>query len=654
MTINNAVRYRSDIDGLRAIAILLVVLFHSGVSLFSGGFIGVDVFFVISGFLIGGIINKEVTGRYFSYSNFYTRRIKRIAPALIVMLLICSVFSYFYLSPDELKDFSKYVIATLLSVPNIALWHGVDYFSSSSELNPLLMTWSLGVEEQFYIFLPIIFTLCFTRKIDLFKITVLVTLLSFMLCITLSYIMPLPSFYLLPTRAWEMGVGVLLSLKYKELAFSRIVHNNKNKLFFVGMACIFVPAITFNDDTVFPGYLASFPVIGAALIILSEGRVSNIFLSNRPMVFIGLISYSWYLWHWPLLSFSRIAYNEQLPGYKGIIISCASLIIAYLSYRFVELPFRKRELFSNQKIICGYLFIICIMIFPMSMFFVSGGMPNRVNNVVLVTENNRHNSISDRCLVADTDELPNFSECIPDTNNDAVALLGDSHAAALRAGVNHFAELNKFSVYQLTKSSCPNIIDTPRFIGKNPEHATLCNNFNKKVMDLVLNNKKIKFVILSAFWDAGIDKLNGSNGYHSFSGDRSMDNMAAFNLGLRETIKILRENGKQIILVKDVPMFKFDVVKEVLINNIPLRSFVGDVLIASHDINGYSKRIEEKNSNVDLVIDNISSTGVRIIDPSDSLCEKVGCQYMIRNNAIYYDRQHLNSLGGVQALKDIY
>ncbi|MFP8618556.1 acyltransferase family protein [Klebsiella grimontii] len=654
MSVNNAVRYRSDIDGLRAVAILLVVLFHSGIKFFSGGFIGVDVFFVISGFLIGGIINKEVTGKYFSYSNFYTRRIKRIAPALVVMLFLCSMFSYYFLSPGELKDFSKYAIATLLSVPNIVLWQGVDYFSSSSELNPLLMTWSLGVEEQFYIFLPILFTFCFAKQLDLFKATLFMTMLSFILCVVITYIKPLPSFYLLPTRAWEMGIGVLLSLKYHRIAFSRLVRQHNGLLFAIGAACIILPAVLFDDSTVFPGYKAAFPVLGASLIILSEGRVSNVFLSNRVMVFIGLISYSWYLWHWPLLSFSRIAYNEPLPASKGILISLVSLAIAYFSYKFVELPFRKRDLFTNKKVITGYLLTVVIMSAPLLASFATGGWPYRVNEAVLAAEHNRAHSISDRCLVADTDKLPNFPECIPTGNNDAVVLLGDSHAAALRGGVEHYANLNGLSVYQLTKSSCPNIIGTPRYLGRNPEHATLCNNFNKNAIDYIKSKDNIKIVIMSAFWDAGIDTKEPQFGYHLVSGERTDDNLTALKLGLVDTIKTLKENGKKIILVKDVPRFKFDVVKEVVNNNMEFRRVLGNILIANNDLNGYSSRYETQIGKVDIILDNMLSEGIKIVDPQSSLCKGFECEYMKNENALYYDRQHLNEFGAIEALRNLY
>ncbi|WP_392588687.1 acyltransferase family protein [Serratia ureilytica] len=201
-------RYRKDIDGLRAIAILLVVLYHAGVKQIGGGFIGVDIFFVISGFLIGGILHREHSQGKFSYLNFYSRRIKRIAPALLFMLTVISVIAAFYLSPLEMKDFSLFCGATILSVPNIILWHKTNYFSPNAELNPLLMTWSLGVEEQFYIFLPLLLSFLFRKKLNALLWVAVISLLSFIACLFVTQANPLFAFFMLPTRAWELGMGV--------------------------------------------------------------------------------------------------------------------------------------------------------------------------------------------------------------------------------------------------------------------------------------------------------------------------------------------------------------------------------------------------------------------------------------------------------------
>ncbi|AZP52375.1 acyltransferase [Rahnella aquatilis] len=653
MIVSTSHRYRSDIDGLRALAILLVVLYHSGVTLFSGGFIGVDIFFVISGFLIGGIISKEFHNSTFSYYNFYARRIKRIAPALLTMLLLCSIFSYYFLSPLELIDFAKYSVATILSVPNIALWKGMDYFSTNSDLNPLLMTWSLGVEEQFYIFLPLIFSLCIARRIKLFTATIFITIVSFLLCLYITNIKPSPAFYLLPTRAWEMGVGVAIALKQNEIYNIGFIKKNKPLCFLIGTILVLSCSIFLDNNTLFPGFIAVLPVLGASLIIIGESRASNVFLSNKPMVYIGIVSYSWYLWHWPFLSFTRMAYNGHPPVTITLFVSTLALILSYFSYKLVEVPFRKPMKASNKKIVLIYISTVSIFITPLILSMLFGGLKYRVNNEIIVSEKNRLISISDKCLVANTQSLPDSSDCIPNKDSESVALVGDSHAAALRGGVDIYAKNNNMSVYQLTKSSCPFLVDTPRYIKRIPEHAELCNNFNKNVIKELIDNKKIKVVIMSAYWDAGISLNDTEFGYHEYKNQNSDNNITALQKGLSKTIEILRNNGKKIIIVEDVPYFKFDVVKEVINKNIPLRYRFGELIGNPPESSQFSPKTIAKMADVKSTIESMKTHGAIIFSPEKNLCNLNGCQYSMNGISIYYDQQHLNMLGGGIALKGL-
>lgn len=653
MAVSTTHRYRSDIDGLRALAILLVVLYHSGVNFFSGGFIGVDVFFVISGFLIGGIISQEFNNGSFSYYNFYARRIKRIAPALLVMLLLCGIFSYYFLSPFELADFAKYSASTILSVPNIALWKGIDYFSVNSDLNPLLMTWSLGIEEQFYIFLPLIFSFCLARKISTFKATLFITVISFSLCLYMTNIKPSSTFYLLPTRAWEMGVGVLIALKKNYISNIRLLNKNRALFFLLGYALVVLCSIFLNTSIAFPGFVAAIPVIGASLMIISEGRASNVFLSNKPMVFIGIVSYSWYLWHWPLLSFTRMAYNGQVPVTMTLLVSFIALIISYLSYKLVEVPFRKGVIATNKKIVLTYIAVVFVFLIPLTLSMVSGGLKYRVSNEIIASENNRSIGVSDKCLVADTKNLPNTPECIPKENGESVALVGDSHAAALRGGVDIYAKNKNMLVYQLTKSSCPFLIDTPRYIKDKPEHSELCNDFNNNVLRELIENKNIKVVIMSGYWDAGIDINNNEFGYHGYTNKNDDDNTTSLRKGLSRTIDILRLNGKKVFIIEDVPYFEFDAVKEVINKNIPIRTYFANLFMKPPENLQYSKKTIAKIKEVQSIIKGMEANGAIVFSPEKNLCNDTGCIYSIDGVSIYYDHQHLNMLGGAIALNNL-
>lgn len=640
--------YRRDIDGLRAVAILLVVLYHSGVTFLSGGFIGVDVFFVISGFLIGGIIYTELNNKSFSYSRFYTRRIKRIAPALLVMLLFCSIFALFYLSPLELKDFSLFSGSTILSVPNIMLWHKTNYFSPNAELNPLLMTWSLGVEEQFYIFLPIILSIVIKFNKKVVASVAVISIFSFVLCVILTKTNPLFSFFMLPTRAWELGLGVMLSIMHREGRLNSLSLRAKEIVFILGLALVIFSAVTFDKHTSFPGYAAILPVLGSLLIILGNGRISSILLGNRIMVFIGLVSYSWYLWHWPLLSFARIGIDGQLSVYSGLFISAIALFIAYLSYLFVETPFRKGFKFENKKIIFGYIAISILLFLPTSLGYLLKGIPQRVNPAVAQAENDKLNRIADRCLVGyGSTSYSKDKSCLANDQQDAVALVGDSHAAALRGGVEVYAKKSNMGVYQLTKASCPMLLGVTRMMNSYPSHATECDTYNKKVLELISSNEKIKTVIISAFWDSGIDDIDG--GYTAINtGQNGLNALAA---GLNNVIQKLTDSDKKVILVKDVPFLNFNVVRAINNQQIPLRRVANQLIqptpLDSESTNDYRLPKEKVNT---LLTSVAKDYHIEVFNPTQNLCGVLGCKFKSNNRPLYYDDQHLTYLGSAHAL----
>ncbi|MGQ8704756.1 acyltransferase family protein [Serratia sp. TSA_198.1] len=640
--------YRRDIDGLRAVAILLVVLYHSGVSFLSGGFIGVDVFFVISGFLIGGIIYTELNNKNFSYSRFYVRRIKRIAPALLVMLFFCSAFAFFYLSPLELKDFSLFSGSTILSVPNIMLWHKTNYFSPNAELNPLLMTWSLGVEEQFYIFLPIILSVIIRFNKRAVASIAVISIVSFVACVILTKTNPLFSFFMLPTRAWELGIGVMLSIMHKEGRFNSLSILKKEFLLIIGLSLILFSAVAFNKNTMFPGYAALLPVLGSAMIILGNGRISALLLGNRFMVFIGLVSYSWYLWHWPLLSFARLGINGQLPMHSGIIISGIALFIAYLSYLFVETPFRKGFKFSNNKIIFGYVAASLILLSPTFAAYLLQGIPQRVNPAVAQAEIDKLDRIADRCLVGyGSTSYSKDKSCVPNTGQDAVALVGDSHAAALRGGVDQYAKKSNMAVYQLTKASCPMLLGATKAMGDYPSHAAECESYNSKVLALITRNEKIKTVVISAFWDSGVNDKNGD--YTAINSTQS--GIVALTTGLNNVIQRLNDSGKKVILVKDVPFLKFNVVRAIDNQQIPLRRTINE-LIQPVSLNSESTtdyRLPQEKVNA-LLASVANDHSIEIFNPVQNLCDVTGCKFKSNNRPLYYDNQHLTYLGSAYAL----
>jgi peptidoglycan/LPS O-acetylase OafA/YrhL len=341
--------YRADIDGLRAVAVLMVFAYHldtftTGNLGVWGGFIGVDVFFVISGFLISSVILREIDNSTFSLKEFYCRRIRRILPALVAMLLATAIAGCYYMLPSQLYNLAKSLLAATLSVSNFYFLATAGYFSSNVD-KPLLHTWSLAVEEQFYIFFPIFLVLLkrfFPRR---FKAAIIsVAAASFMLSVWAVHTSPTVAFYLPATRAWELLLGAMLALDLFPRAQSAIV---RNLLSAVGLLAVLVCGFTYTGSVPFPGAAALVPCLGTAFIIAAGQAGSSIagrLLSLKPIVFIGLISYSLYLWHWPIILFQHLSMSQPRNASNHVIkgsILIFAFVVATISWRFIETPFRK-------------------------------------------------------------------------------------------------------------------------------------------------------------------------------------------------------------------------------------------------------------------------------------------------------------------------
>lgn len=351
--------YRREIDGLRALAVIPVILFHGGFETFSGGFVGVDVFFVISGYLITSIIIKELEAGSFTLAGFYERRARRILPALFFILLVTLPFAWAWLLPHELSDFGKSLAAVAVFGSNILFWQQSDYFAADAEFIPLLHTWSLAVEEQFYLFFPLLLLLFWkggkVRLVTLFLIIGLISL-GFSEWAWREY--PAANFYLITSRAWELMIGALTGFYLYNRQQPGGIPNQLGSL--VGLLMILYAIFFIDRDLPFPGLYALIPTLGTALVILfgSPNTLVYHLLSIRPMVAVGLISYSAYLWHQPLFVFTRVqGFDEMFHEAYGIsslwlhgALGLLALLLAALSWRFVEQPFRNRQRLTRQRI----------------------------------------------------------------------------------------------------------------------------------------------------------------------------------------------------------------------------------------------------------------------------------------------------------------
>ena len=373
--------YRRDIDGLRALAVLPVVAFHIEPAIVRGGFVGVDIFFVISGYLVGGIILSDLADGTFTFRRFYERRIRRIVPALAITLAACTIGGWLWLFPRELTRFGQSLLATVFSVSNLYFAGDTGYFAAAATAKPLLHTWSLAVEEQFYVLLPLCLVFLHRRlPRRLPAVVILLALASFAMSAYGAFAASASTFYLPQVRAWELLLGVILALGVIPEMTGPL---SRNIAAGAGVILIGVAVLVFTAETPFPGVAALVPCGGAALILLAGRSGSSLpgrLLSLRPVVFIGMISYSLYLWHWPVVVFFETGVEFLLPGMRslarGSVLLGVSLVLATLSWRFVEAPFRTRQVSASRVVRLAIASGVALAAFA-GIVMLSGGLPDR-------------------------------------------------------------------------------------------------------------------------------------------------------------------------------------------------------------------------------------------------------------------------------------
>ena len=489
-------RYRKELDGLRAVAILPVIFFHLGFPAFGGGFVGVDVFFVISGYLMTSIIVNEHDNGTFSLLRFYARRARRILPALLMVILCCIPFAMYLMPPSEYKDFMKTVKAICLITQNFYLWETSGYFSSNSETKPLLHTWSLAVEEQFYIVFPIIILLLSRCSRKLFYVVLAtIGIASFIICELGWRLFPSANFYLLPSRIWELLLGAFCVFWQ-----TRRGQESNELLAALGLALIAVSIITFDSATPFPSYLTLLPVAGAALIILfaHTDTLTGRLLSTKVLVGIGLISYSAYLWHYPLFAFARIHTLGRPSDLVMGLLAVTSLFFAYFSWRYVEQPFRKAERLlawgPRSVLLTSALVSVCLML-------TSAHLPSPVLKDIAKFKPDSNSGPLYPCFLLNTDIMSfKEEECILRNSGGLsrrILLLGDSHAASLGVGLQEWSVKNSIQLSTLTAAYCLPLVTT--FPSSLSQTATpRCAAINQKAKELVAT-QHFDLVVIASF-----------------------------------------------------------------------------------------------------------------------------------------------------------
>jgi peptidoglycan/LPS O-acetylase OafA/YrhL len=649
--------YRADIDGLRGIAVLCVVLFHAGVPGFGGGFVGVDIFFVISGYLICGIIQREISEQRFSYAKFYARRARRILPALFAVLLVCFVTAALVMTGGELRDFSKSAVANIAAVSNLYFWKSANYFSTSAELKPLMMTWSLSVEEQFYLFFPPLLLLMRRYRWRVGLALAALTAVSLLASVWMTSRNPSTAFFLLPSRAWELGVGALLSHHGSRAALARRAAPAwvGQALGAAGLLAVLAAVTLYDDTTAFPGLAAALPVLGAAMLIAAHGSMTNRWiLSNKALVFVGLVSYSWYLWHWPMLSFARLVADRPLGVGTALALVALAFLLAIASWRLVERPFRANKA-GDAGTLWRYGAATAAMLAVGAGLAAGGGWPQRLPDDFVAIERSAPIP-GDVCLVGYGQTALNLSPaCVAGAGRGSLALIGDSHAAAIAGGLRALASRHGIGFNQLTKASCPALRGVTRRMLNQPPHARECASFNQAALARVRDDPAIKTVVLAGYWSAPFDQdAAGQRFVLDAQPDAEVtpaQSREYLRQGLAATVGMMTAAGKAVVLVKDVPMFGFDPVRAVAATLIPARKAMATVLGMPPSGDGHTAAdslVINKGDVASAYIDDIGRRypAVMLLDPADTLCAAGRCSYSGRADLYYLDSQHLTAVGG--------
>ena len=657
--------YRPDIDGLRAIAILSVVHFHSGLVRLAGGFTGVDIFFVISGYLIGGHIWTEMRAGVFSYRRFYQRRAKRILPAFYAVLVFMLGAGLLLLSPHDLELLGRSAVAATLSVSNILFWGTANYFAGSSERNPLLMTWSLGVEEQFYLIVPLLMAMVARIRGRLASpVIAAMSLASFAFACVMASRHPMAGFYLLPSRAWELGGGVALALYETSL---RLKPTSRLWIEIGGITALglMIAAIVAHgtEPAAFP-WIVLPAVVGAALSIAVPGSwVNRRLLSAPPLRFVGQISYSWYLWHWPLLSLMHVLYGGAIPVARAAETVALSFALAVASYFLIEQPFR-RSTQPATRVLTRYAVASAILFALSAAVWSSHGIPQRFPALAQM-ESPDEALRSDPCLSGLDRDAPNLSPTCYDTagTKPLVALWGDSHSAAMAPGLRSLAMRQGYGFAQLGKASCPPLIGVTHFIPRIPLLGKGCQHFNDTVLSKLRADSRIHVVILSAAWAAPFYRdwesgwLTADLAHAQYSPTAQATN-ALFVASLRTTIQSLQESGKQVIVLEDAPEFTIDPLWRVESERILVRQKLLQLLTIP-SVGDPGTAVIDSSPNIDLARSLVEETveqssGVQLIDPKAALCADPGrCSYRDGNSLLYVDSNHVSPAGALLAVEEL-
>lgn len=645
-------QYRRELDGLRAVAVVPVILFHADLAYITGGYAGVDIFFVISGFLITSIIlaAKEEDG--FSLAAFYERRARRILPALVVVMVSCAPAAWLWMSPPDLRQFGQSVVAVSAFVSNVFFWRRTDYFAPAAEELPLLHTWSLGVEEQFYVVFPLFLGVCwrFWRHRLLLPLSV-VALASLALSEWGWRSAPVGNFFSSPARAWELLLGAMVACaEAKRPLQARYGVRFNQAASACGLLLVLLSFFAYDRGTPFPSVYALAPTLGTALLIGFAGpsTFAGRLLSQPPLVGIGLISYSAYLWHQPVFAFARRLSLRELSPAVSVALAAATLGLAFLTWRYVETPFRDRRRVSRRTLVgAAGLATACL---------IGGGLfvgytKNVSSRVGLPAE-----------LLASLEDLPRRAECFsPVLNGTAEAdwtcpvapgasappsflVSGDSHAFSLLPAFEAIARRHGLQGTFAGARACAPLLGVV-VVRENGDHDE-CTELNARVLGYVARHG-IRDVFLVARWSAYADGDYGTapelRDPTQRSGPALESARQAFAAGVERTLEAYARLGVRVHVVEQVPTQRYDARKLYFVGALRGRGFE---FVEENAVT--EREHHELQSYVSSVFDRFRSDGrVAFIDLSGGLCRDGVCPVGTAERSYYRDDDHLSSVGAL-------
>lgn len=642
-----------------------VVAYHAGVPGVSGGFAGVDIFFVISGFLITSVVREQILSGSFSLGDFYARRARRLFPALMVMLMVSFGFAWWLLMPSELEDFGESLATAAAFSSNILFWSEAGYFDGPSDFKPLLHTWSLAVEEHFYLFFPAL--LLFLRKASVYKVTLAVAgLLALSFSLQLFYLTNSPdaAFFLSPNRFWELLIGAITAIALAHSNVGQLNQTTREIAALTGIVCIAYTLFLFNDDTIFPGAAALLPCVGTALIIVSgadgNSRVNRV-LQWRPLVAIGLISYSLYLWHWPVLVFLK-HFTVRSPTVAELAMAvAASLVLAWLSWRYVERPFHtppaQRTLIPENQPVQATTratlktsgWVIAVLIFVGLTIDHLAGVPQRLPDEVARIANFANDKPAERkrCTGKTAAQVVSDGLCTIGTKQNLAStpdflVWGDSHAMVLVPTFAQRAKAEERLGLNATRNGCAPLLGAFR-PADDPKQE--CVAFNNAIFNVIEETPSITTVILIARWAI---YLEGSRYKHE-SGKtlqlvdnestetHSIESLKVARRSLLRTISRLQQLGKSVTVFASVPEVGWD-------TPIVLAKSVWRGKALSIAPSKKEHQLRQRSSTL-LLSDMAAQQAIRVLNPDTLLCPDEWCRVQANGDPLYIDEDHLSSIG---------